>query len=148
MPTPKKCSHTIFAKNCTYCTALQRKWYDKAQKGGTFEDIEKNEDYLKTYSSDVFRPQYIHRQAGGWQAKAEYYNLAQRFLNEYKFAEEIIKVIWSYHCEGISAESISGILKKLRYKRWSRINLIKDTIKQHKHKMFDMYLAPRKDYHE
>lgn len=143
----KKCSHTIFNKQCQACVSLKEKWYAKADKSG-FEDIEKDEDYLKIYSSDTFRERHAGAQAGGWQAKAEYYYLAQQFLNEYKFDSEIIKTIWAYHCEGISAESISQTLKKLRYKRWSKVNLIKDTLKALKHKMFDMYLSPQKEYHE
>lgn len=148
MPLPKKCSHTIFNKNCQYCVPLRDKWYEKANKEGVYEDIEKNEDYLKIYSSDTFRPRHAAMQAGGWQAKAEYYNLAQRFLNEYKFEREVIKAIWAYHCEGISATDIAIQLKSMRFKALGKPNAIKILLKQLKNKMFDLYLSPKKEYHE
>ena len=150
MPTPKKCKHTIFDKQCDYCAFLKAKWYGKLGNfnGNDLGDIEKDEDYLKSYSSDTFRPKYINTQAGGWQAKAEYYSLASKFLNEYKFEREIDKVIWEYHAEGLSIPDIVKTFTKLRFKKWANRNDITAVLKGLKVKMFDMYLAPVKEYRE
>lgn len=124
---------------------LQDKWYKKLKKDG-FEDIEDVEkDQLKNWSQNMFSKSMT--QAGGWQAKAEYYSLASRFLSEYKFSRSIDKVIWEYHAEGISNRDIATTLKKARVKKIGR-GTVGNILKALKNKMYEMYLAPKKEYHE
>lgn len=141
-----KCNHTIFDKQCASCKALKDAWYSKINKD--FDDIEKDEDHLKIWSADKFRMRHAGMQNGGWQSKAEYYALATQFLNEYRFERELVKTIWLYHSEGLSAREIAETLKKAKFKKAASQSVIKATIKSLKGKMFDMYLAPKKEYHE
>lgn len=144
----KKCKHSIFNKNCESCNQLKGNWYAKlGQFNGEIGDIEKDEDHLKIWSADKFRQRHAGLQNGGWQAKAEYYQLARQFLSEYKFDKERNKVIWEYHAEGLTLPEIVDTLKKAKVKQSSRAT-VKSVIKMYKAKMFDLYLSPKKEYHE
>lgn len=147
MRLPRKCKHTILSKSCEYCVALKGKWYEKLKKV-EFEDIERDEDTIKAYSSDTFRRRNVDNQAGGWQVKAEYYYMATQFLNEYKFNTKMEQIIWEYHAEGIGAEDIAKTLKSMDFKKYTNKIAVTNIIKRLKNKMFDMYMAPKKEYHE
>lgn len=43
--------------------------------------------------------------------KNEYFYAAFQFLHSHKFESEVHKVIWEYHCEGISVAKIAELLK-------------------------------------
>lgn len=87
---------------------LQEEWYRKLRESG-FNDIESDEFNLKIWS-DRFIQQ--HADPVLWQAKEEYYRLAERFLNEHKFESNLDKVIWEYHANALSARSIAALLAK------------------------------------
>lgn len=124
---------------------LQEKWYAKLKREG-FEDQEDENGNLKEHSARFYTK--AHRnQAGGWQAKAEYYQLASQFLLEYKFNNERERIIWEYHSNGISTYDIAATLKKARVKKMSR-RTINNIIINLKKSMYAMYLAHKQEYHE
>lgn len=92
---------------------LQRRWYQKANKPGVYEDIEQPDGNLKEWTSTLakarYRPIY-------WEAKEEYYRLAGQFLYEHTFESKLERQIWELHSEGISITNITNILKSKRYK--------------------------------
>ncbi len=88
-------------------------WYKKLEQSG-FKDIEKDEHRLKQWSSKL-NTDVVRR---NWEAKNEYYSMARRFLNNYKFESNLEKNIWAYHAEGISARNISKLLKKVRINKY------------------------------
>jgi hypothetical protein len=100
---------------------LKEKWYAKLKKEG-FEDIESDENNLKVYASTLFNKHKSAIQNGGWQAKASYYSMAERFLNEYVFDTNLDKVIWEYHTNAISVRNIVHLLKKVK------VAMKKDTV--------------------
>lgn len=83
---------------------LQKKWYDKLAKSG-FEDIEKDEDYLKKYSTidNVKNIQPVNE---------TYYRLAGQFFYDYKFKTLTEKIIWKYHSEGFTYSELPDKVKK------------------------------------
>lgn len=130
---------------------LQAKWYVKLKKSG-FEDQEDENGNLKFWSQK-FHQNYKRFQGGGWQTKAEYYRLAELFLTEYKFQDEADKVIWEYHANGMSTYDIADTFKKAKvYKNGTRRRRSRRTIThiitKLAHKMYEMYLAPKKEYRE
>lgn len=94
---------------------LRDRWYAKLKKSG-FEDIEQDEDNLKIWSSTYFGHRLRTNHAGGWQAKAAYYSMAERFLHEYQFSSNLEHAIWEYHTNGISIRDITDTLKKAKVK--------------------------------
>ncbi len=115
-------------------------WYAKLEKEG-FKDLEDKEGRLKRWSSDIFGKTKALVQGGGWQIKAEYYSMCERFLAEYPFETELEKTIWAYHTEAISVRDIAETLNKLRRKNktnrqavWLVVSRLEDRMKQ-------MYLA-------
>lgn len=126
---------------------LRDKWYKKLKKQG-FEDIEDINGQLKMYSSTLLgNRKKVLVQHGGWQAKAEYYNLAGQFLNEYKFNTKLDKIIWEYHANGLGVREIAQILRKVRVLKTSHTT-IWNIIKRLKIIMYSMYLEPKKEYRE
>lgn len=121
---------------------LQKKWYKKLEDSG-FEDIESDEFNLKTWSSTF----HLKHSLETWQAKAEYYQLATNFLEEYKFNSNLDKIIWEYHSNGLGARKIATILKDAKIKVSNRTT-IWEVIKKLKSSMYEMYLAPKKEYYE
>lgn len=123
---------------------LKTKWYGKLKKSG-FEDIESDEDNLKVWSS-IF---YLRRSNISWEAKASYYQMASNFLEEYKFTSNIEKIIWEYHSNGIGVRDISKLLKKAKIKsvKTARTSVWL-IIKKLRSSMYQMYLAPKEEYHE
>jgi hypothetical protein len=89
---------------------IQNKWYKKLQEDG-FEDIEKNEHELKTYSNVLTKSENNRRIAGPINGKEAYYKLATWFVNDYKFKSNLEKVIWEYHSNGLSIRNISRVLQ-------------------------------------
>lgn len=147
----KNCKHSIFDSKCESCNQLKNKWYAKLGdfNGPESGDIEKDEDHLKIWSADKFRFRHAGIQGGGWQAKFEYYQMAERFLNEYKFKESIQEIVWEYHVKGLSEVDIADTFRKLSKRhKYANKNKVAWIIKSHKAKMFDMYLLPKKEYYE
>lgn len=97
---------------------LRDQWYAKLKKKG-FDDIEDTQGRLKKWSSDVFGKKALV-QNGGWQAKAAYYQMAERFLNEYEFATELEKTIWEYHTNAVSVRDIAETLNKAKVTKTNR----------------------------
>lgn len=121
---------------------LLDKWYKKLKDAG-FDDAERNENDLKT--TFISQAAAHHRRDAGvvWEAKAEYYRLAEHFLNEYKFASELDKVIWTYHTEAISARNIADTLSRAGIKiTKSPVNYV---IQRLSKIMRDRYLVNTKD---
>ena len=83
---------------------------DRLKKDG-FEDIEKNEHELKTYSNVLTKSENNRRIAGPINGKEAYYKLATWFVNDYKFKSNLEKVIWEYHSNGLSIRNISRVLQ-------------------------------------
>lgn len=96
---------------------LKAKWYAKLKKAG-FEDQELNENDLHE-NSMRFSLQHDYN-AVLWEAKQAYYIMAEHFLNEYKFATEIEKVIWEYHTNALSVRDIATTLKSAGVKRFAK----------------------------
>lgn len=91
---------------------LKKIWYTKLKKSG-FEDAESDENHLKTWSSNKFAAKALV-QNGGWQAKAAYYQMAERFLAEFKFETRLERQIWEYHTNAISIRDIAETLNKTK----------------------------------
>lgn len=144
--TRKKCSHTVFSKACQSCRDLQSQWTDKLEKSG-FEDIESDEETLKIYSTVMFSRARSKVNNGGFEAKAQYYQMATSFLEEYKFDSRLDKIIWEYHAEGLSVRDIANTLNKVKRTK-TNYTTVWLLIKQLKKSMYAMYMAPQEEYHE
>lgn len=125
--------------------ALQKEWYKKLHDNG-FRDIESDENHLKFYTSQ-FGAKFLKAE-GVWEAKARYYQMAENFLGDYKFASEMERVIWEYHSNGISYRNIAKLIAKLRLVKKTNRTTIYQVIKRLKIKMYDMYVAENQEYHE
>ena len=91
---------------------LQKKWYDILKKDG-FEDAESDEAHLKFWSSQYFQ---INFEPTAFNARKEYFDFADKFLNEHKFLSLYEKQAWHYHCEGLSLREIVKEFTKLGIK--------------------------------
>ncbi len=89
---------------------LKAIWYKKLEKSG-FEDIESDEDHLKSWTADRVK-KHIHT----WREREQYYYMATEFLDTYKFETPLEKTIWEYHANGISVRDIVILLSKVRIK--------------------------------
>ena len=125
---------------------LRDTWYKKLKDSG-FEDIEQDEDTLKRWDSHYFTKRRNLTESGGWQAKAAYYSMAGRFLNEYKFDTPLEQAVWEYHANGLGRRDISKILKAAKLTKLSHAS-IGIIIYKLKMKMYDMYLEPKKKTRE
>lgn len=109
---------------------LKAIWYKKLEKSG-FEDIEAEDERLKAWSSQFKR----QRSVDSWEAKAAYYSMADSFLNDYKFASRIERIIWEYHANGLSIRGIVETLNKVRKKKthrtevWLTVNRLETAMK-------------------
>ena len=117
------------------------KWYAKLKKDG-FKDIEHSEDILTEYSTVFFKNHTVEE----IEAKQRYHDMANAFLEHYKFENKRDRIIWEYHTNGISARDIASLLKKVKIK--TNRTTISQTILRLKVKMFDLLWAPLKEYHE
>lgn len=100
---------------------LQAKWYKKAKESG-FEDIEKDEQWLKRhtgfYGKDhLYRTEYAR-------ARRDYYIAAGQFLHSHLFDNEVDRRIWELHANGVSIRDIVKTLKaeKLWFKKGLRLD--------------------------
>lgn len=91
---------------------LKAVWYKKLKDEG-FQDIETDEDNLKTWSS-----RFSSKKARElWRAKEAYYYMATNFLNDYSFDSNLEKVIWEYHSNAMSVRNIAKLLNKSTYSK-------------------------------
>jgi len=88
---------------------LKKIWYNRLKESG-FEDIETDEFNLKTWSTEFYRK----KDWTAWQSVNEYYRLASIFLQEHKFINNLERIIWEYHANGISARNIALLLKQTK----------------------------------
>jgi hypothetical protein len=123
---------------------LRDVWYAKLKMDG-FEDIEQDEDALKKYTSTLVAQNAVR--LGGWRAKAAYYSMCDRFLNEYKFDSTLDQIVWEYHANGMSKYEIVKILKKAKISTLTQ-GPVYQIIKRLRIKMYSMYMEPKRDYHE
>lgn len=125
---------------------LKAKWYKKLKQTG-FEDIEKDESHLKRSSQSYHKD--MNRIGYDWRSRAQYFQMATNFLNEYRFVDDFEKNIWMYHSEGLTVVNISEILKKVyKKKRASGRDVVDRAIQRLRKSMFSLYLFPSKAYHE
>lgn len=113
---------------------LKAVWYTKLEADG-FNDIEQDENNLKEWSTKFTRKKSLDT----WQAKESYYSMAENFLNTYAFENELEKVIWEYHANGISIRNIVDIINKMLYTDTDR-NVVWKTIFRLETAMKTMYI--------
>lgn len=99
------------AKKPQSLNELKKIWYKKLEESG-FEDLEADETRMKKSLQTIFNRKSVTEQYGGWQAKAAYYQMCDRFLLEHPFTTELEKAIWEYHTNAISFRDIAETLKK------------------------------------
>lgn len=121
---------------------LRKTWYKKLKESG-FKDIEFNDDTLAgNHSSTFYRNIPNHTKLQNpkvvWEAKLEYYTMAEHFLNEHKFENSLEKIIWEYHSNGLSIRSIIKILHKDKVTKTNRDTVWK-TIKRLSTEMKKLY---------
>lgn len=88
--------------------ALKKEWYNKLKETG-FEDIEQDDNYLKSWTSSLVKA----RNKGSYsESKAEYYRIASHFLHDHAFVSKKEQFIWERHSEGISIRNIAIALKQ------------------------------------
>lgn len=124
---------------------LRKLWYKKLADSG-FEDIEYNDTDIKKPAVDIHRKIDAPGSAGNvtryskvvWEAKTDYYVMAEHFLNDHKFDNELDKIIWSYHCNGISARNIVKLLHDTEVTKTNRDKVWK-TVKALSSIMFELY---------
>ncbi len=121
---------------------LRAIWYKKLEREG-FNDIEQDEDNLKSWSSQFKRKVSLD----SWQAKAAYYYMAESFLNDYKFESRVERIIWEYHANGISIRDIVKLLQKVRIKRHKeQVNAVIMFLRAAMKKMYtNVYDEPRRE---
>jgi hypothetical protein len=104
---------------------LQDEWYAKLANDG-FDDIEQDEDHLKRWTvhrvNRLLYPEMRNETYRGAQnprssaqriaEKEEYYRLAGFFLHDYDFKDELERLIWEMHSEGMSSRETSHKLKQ------------------------------------
>lgn len=91
---------------------LKDLWYEKLRKTG-WKDIEQDEDNLKRWETSSNK----HRRPGLWESTEAYYQMATNFLNDYTFSDNVEKIIWEYHSEGISIRDIVVLLRKAKIRK-------------------------------
>lgn len=107
---------------------LQSEWYAKLKESG-FHDIEQNDNNdakpdgnLKQWHSQVF---YYRHKEGVLEDRQEYYRLAGQFLYDHDFHNEIHKVVWACHSDGLSVTEIARKLNRDGLSRTSVFNIVK-----------------------
>lgn len=76
--------------------ALKAKWY-KTLKDSGFDDIEQDEDTLKSWHGPYMAKAYDSGRYKSWE---EYYQTAGHFLYDHKFESSFEKKIWAQHAAG------------------------------------------------
>ena len=101
--------------------ALIREWNRKLKRSG-FEDIENDKSQLRVSSTSLARRsyhnQYFEDRIEVYNARLEYYRMAEHFLYDHTFDNDLDKTIWQMHSEGISFRHIAEYVRhnKLRPK--------------------------------
>lgn len=93
-------------KNSPQFKKLKDEWYAKAKDSG-FNDIEQDEDHLKSWASKPFK----EKDPVFNKAKEDYFRLAGQFLNQYDFKTDLQRQIWHLHSEGESYRTIARMLR-------------------------------------
>lgn len=88
---------------------LRKLWYKKLEKSG-FKDAENPDGSLKLSSERYATKKFL----GLYQTKADYYYMANHFLNTYDFKSNLERVVWEFHTEGTAVRSIAKMLVKNR----------------------------------
>lgn len=114
---------------------LRAIWYQKLKDEG-YNDIESDEDHLKTWSTKFASK----KSQADWQAKATYYSMASNFLNDYPFENDLERIIWEYHANAISVRDIAITLNKAGITKTNRTT-VWQTIKRLEAKMKSLYLS-------
>lgn len=116
---------------------LQSKWYKILKESG-FSDIENSKHQLKSESwgnKETYAPA---RQE--WHAsKAEYFQLATTFLNNYKFESILEQVIWEYHTNGINIRKIAETLQKAKVSTLKK-SAVFNIVARLRNKMKELYV--------
>lgn len=106
---------------------LQEKWYSKLKKKG-FNDIEDHDETyrperdLKEWHSSMFQ---VNNSPERFQEKVRYYQLAGQFVHEHEFKDELEKLIWQGHSEGLSTREISRRMNQHGYGKDSIFQIVK-----------------------
>lgn len=103
--------------------AVQKEWYEKLKKDG-FKDAEevfKEEHRLKIFDSCQFNRERVRNV---FQFKQDYYLMAEKFLNLYKFDNQMERTIWEMHSNGVSIRSISSSWKSGKAPNKDSVNRI------------------------
>ncbi len=118
---------------------LKAKWYAKLKRSG-FDDLEIEETGLLRGGPPIRNaiPRRDGRDGGPWESKAEYYRLAEHFLNEHEFDSKLEKIIWEYHSNGMSVRDIALTLNKVRKKKTTR-NPVWEIVAELRTKMYALY---------
>lgn len=142
-------------------------WYDKLKKSG-FKDIEKNEYDLIRSSLPLHMS--VEDNIRKKEELESYYRIADNFLNDYEFtdnitklmksdtyqtvtrrkrlrlvkqansADTIEKIIWEYHTNGLKLLEIVAVLKKVQRYATSR-SAVYNILRKFKESMKRMYLS-------
>ena len=94
---------------------LQSKWYAKIKKHG-FEDAETLNGKLKISARQVLRKSVLATK----QSKEDYTAMADDFLHSHSFKNELEKIIWEYHANGLGAPAIAETLRKAKITKTNR----------------------------
>jgi hypothetical protein len=95
---------------------LQKHWYTKLRDEG-FEDIEDDQGRPKEWDFNFFRNRFDPIK---YQATLQYYAWARFVLTTFKFRNELERMIWELHCEGLSERKIAIRIKKYK-KSWIHV---------------------------
>lgn len=117
-------------KKPTELQALQDQWYKKLKESG-FTDIEHKDGSInRAFSrSDNWKDESLR------QLTIDYYCMCTHFLNENKFKDEVERVIWEYHTEGLSIRDTVKLLsqtlniKRTRVQVWTTVNTLQKLMK-------------------
>lgn len=106
-------------------------WYKKLKDEG-FKDIEHDDNSIN--ASSLSRS-FKWKDPELRQIVQDYYAMAYHFLNEHAFTNELEKVMWEYHTNGLSIRNIVKLLNQVssektnRIKVWKIIKKLEDTMK-------------------
>lgn len=111
-------------------------WYKKLKDETDFVDIENADGQLKIQSAFFNGKKSIIQTAS---SRLEYYNMARKFIYDYKFKNKLEKIIWEYHSEGLSLNEIKDTL--IKAKVWSGgKSTVWDIIDRLRNEMKDLYM--------
>lgn len=122
---------------------LKKTWYERLAREG-FKDIEADEYSLKSPTSKFFGRKHGLVKSGRWEARQQYYYMAEHFLNSYKFDKQLDEIIWEYHSLGLSMRNISRILMDTGVFKISRQTVLR-TVKRIRSIMYRAAALERTD---